>query len=77
MMGLWGNVKFSPKAPLIPRLSGLGLTRPLIASSKRSPQVLSVSIVRCFKSLIWSASILVKNTFLLAIIGIIHLYRKL
>jgi len=33
------------------------------------------SIARCLKSLIRSASILVENTFLFVIIGILYLYR--
>ena len=47
-------------------------TMSLMASSKRSPNVFSVSTARCFKSLIRSASILVENTFLFAIADILH-----
>jgi len=49
-------------------------TMSFMASSKRLPKDLSVSTARCFKSLIRSESILVENTFFLAIICIIHLY---
>jgi len=45
-----------------------------IASSSREPKDLSVSTARCFKSLIQSESILVENTFFLAIIRILRHY---